>query len=172
MNNYAKGLGGGIACRYDSNPKITGSEISNNSSNTEGGGISCYINSSPEILNCKISRNSSELYGSGISASDNSYPKITNCTIIENKSRTLGIIATIGECKSTIFNSIVWNNDATKAIHGNTKVTYSNIEGGYEGEVPYRASRQWIAGVRGGHHDRRQSDDLDPENLPPGRRPA
>ena len=104
------------------------------------------------ILNCEITKNNSE-FGGCISSEFGSFPGIENCSISQNSSNTMGTIVTLGaDSKTTIVNSIIWNNEAPKAIYGNALVRFSNIEGGYDGMGNISADPLFIPGPRGDYY--------------------
>jgi len=137
------GFGGGIVCYNDSFPIITDCTISANSTNAVGGGVSCYA-SSPTITNCIISKNFGpadqsgavlQIRNGGVYCNQSS-PTITNCTITGN--RNCGIFSR--DSSPTVNNCILWsNNDSYFLEYGdpslhNISVTYSDVQGGYEGQ--------------------------------------
>ncbi len=94
------------------------------SHNKAGKGAAIYnIASKPYIYNTQIDNNSSS---DGVVYSDaNSEPTIINTTITANASGVNGA--------GTIGNTIIYGNDADQVL-GSPEVTYSCIEGDYEGE--------------------------------------
>jgi len=102
-----------------------------------GGGIRCALASSPTIVGNVIVRNVA-YYGGGIActASD---PIIASNTIGGNQADEGGGIVCFYHSYPTVFNSIVWNNQAGtgSSIHVDLSsepiVTYSNVEGGWTG---------------------------------------
>ena len=73
--------GGGILCKSNSNPTISGCTIEGNTA-TSGGGIYCH-NSNPAISDCLISSNTANNSGGGIFC-DNSIPTISASWICSN----------------------------------------------------------------------------------------
>ena len=129
--------GGGIYCTYSS-PIISSSAITGNISEYGGGGIYCSENSSPAILNCMISGNTSEYRGGGIYCLWNeSSPSITNCTITGNVAEFRGGgIYSDRYSSPSITNCILWDDIPEEAYvsSGDPVITYSDIQGGWEGE--------------------------------------
>ena len=126
--------GGGIFCDASSDPDISSCTISNNTAYKDGGGIYCEF-SSPAIKNCNITGNTA-YYGGGIYCT-NSSPIIKHCTISGNTADVEGggIYCTYSSSPDVI-NCILWG-DFPQEIYilsGDPSVTYSNIEGGWEGE--------------------------------------
>jgi parallel beta-helix repeat protein len=136
--NVAEYDGGGIYCTFSS-PTITNCIISENMAEyDDGGGIYCYHKSSPTIANCTITGNTAEYDGSGggIYCFWNSSPTVTNCTISENTAYSSGGGICSYSSSPIIANCIMWN-DSPDEMHiysGNPIVTYSDIQGGWEGE--------------------------------------
>ncbi|MBU1627638.1 right-handed parallel beta-helix repeat-containing protein, partial [bacterium] len=175
-NNKAKISGGGILCKLNSSPIITGCkikindaeygggiycqesstqitdcEINKNFVTLSGGGIYCSLNSSALLLNCILMGNSANEYAGGICI-NKSLVKMINCNVVENKSNTMGSIVTLGsDGRTTLLNSIIWNN-TLKDIYGNTKITFSLIEGGYEGMGNINVDPMFVTGPRGDYY--------------------
>jgi len=101
---------------------------------------------SPTIINCTIAGNG----GAGIYARARKTPTITNCIIIGNKGAGLDVDegSTITNCtivgnelsgifgyRATVTNSIIWNNSPEQIVddYKNCSVTYSDVQGGWEG---------------------------------------
>lgn len=111
-NNYAYAKGGGIAL-FD----LSGSDIFNNliADNETGTGGGIYIQNSPgtSIINCTIASNSASLIVGGICTYQFSYPQIQNSIVYQNT--------------ATEFVSLL------SAFDDSFDVSYSDIEGGWEG---------------------------------------
>ncbi|MBT6129418.1 MAG: DUF1565 domain-containing protein, partial [Candidatus Marinimicrobia bacterium] len=152
--------GGGIYCNNSSSPVIANSTVSGNTASVHGGGIDSYNSCSPTIINSTISENTAS-WGGGVwtlssptitnctiagntatsgggaieSYSSSSYPIITNCTITGNTAPDGGIRSR--DAFPTIANCILWN-DSPGEIYvysgDDPSVTYSDVQGGYEGE--------------------------------------
>ncbi len=138
-NNSAGNSGGGIYCT-NSSPTINKCTISNNSAEFHGGGIECY-DSSPSIMNCTITGNEvfTDLsYGGGIACFSYSTLTITNCTISNNSVwEDGGGVACWNNSSVAVVNSIFWENSSDEIYLGTggaINITYSNIQGGWEGE--------------------------------------
>ena len=129
-NGNVAGGGAGILCS-NSSPTITNCVITANRTSWEGGGISCYF-ASPVIVNCVISENSAGQSGGGILCYYSS-PVITNCTICGNSADRGGAISCFASFP-IITNCILWGNSPDEINNNDPDVTYSDIEGGYDGE--------------------------------------
>ena len=145
--------GGGICCLAESSPIIMDCIISGNYSDDLGGGL--YCDSTPTVMNSIFIGNFSWGYGGGICCTDSIW--ITNCLIIENSNNAFGAglfswwaNPVIEQCTiaynfttdggggvsgqdMVIANSILWGNSPDE-IYGDVSITYSNIQGGWEGE--------------------------------------
>ena len=134
--NWAGISGGGIKCLKHS-PMITYNTITLNSAGGWGGGIYCD-HSSATITNNTIIENSTEGVpgeGGGIFC-DYSFPTITNNTITRNSANYGGGIHCYLNSSPIITNTICWN-DSPEEIYldgSSITVTYSDIQGGWEGE--------------------------------------
>jgi hypothetical protein len=111
VTGYQYSRGGGIYL-WDSNPFIESNVVIANSADSMGGGIIC-ISSSPVIANTVLYGNVSSV-GGGIFGRTSSYPEVANC---------------IFWADSAIVGSELEFDDSSDPL-----ITYSNIQGGWEGE--------------------------------------
>ena len=138
-NNWAS-FGGGVAFNYESSPLLDNIIISGNYSDNFGGGIWNDNGASPVLKNVLIYNNTAPQNngaGGGIynwdSASNISLENVTVTGNIANQ----GSGVFIGNSANVnIINSIIWNNsgDGINLSSGTILVSYSNIQGGWEGE--------------------------------------
>ncbi len=155
-NGYIDGMnGGGIDCWASSSPTITNCTISGNTANG-GGGIACE-GSSPTITNCTISGNTAARGGGGgIDCYYGSSPTITNCTISDNtaRERSSGGGIRCEYTSPTITNCIIWDDspDEIYVYDSNPVVTYSDIQGGWEGEGNIDVVPLFVAPENGDYH--------------------
>jgi len=129
--NVAEWGGAGMWNGYAS-PTVIGCTFSNNSGKW-GGGMCTYYGS-PTVANCTFRGNSASTAGAGIYNWGVSSPTLTNCTFVENV--TGGWAAGMynsGDTNTTVANCILWGN-SPDSISGTPSVTYSNVEGGWDGE--------------------------------------
>ncbi len=141
-NNTAAGShGGGVYSGSGSNPTFTDVNITNNAAYQFGGGM--YINwgSSPTLTGVTITNNTAS-GGGGMLINNACNPTLTGVTITNNtgySSRGGGVYVETGS-NPTFTNSILWNNiphvhpSLMANIGGVPSVTYSDIEGGWDGE--------------------------------------
>ncbi|MBC8311745.1 MAG: right-handed parallel beta-helix repeat-containing protein [Candidatus Marinimicrobia bacterium] len=130
-NNTAENYGGGLYL-FSSNPTLTHVTISNNTANYGGGGI--FLDSShPTLTHVTISNNTAENYGGGLYLFS-SNPTLTHVTISNNTANYGG--GMILNSNPILTNSIIWGNnpESIDISSGEPIITYSDIEGGWEGE--------------------------------------
>ncbi len=133
-DNYSTNSGGGIYCN-SSSPSLENVTISDNTSTWYyGGGIYCRVNSNPSLVNVTITSNFAN-YGGGIFCHDSS-PSLVNVTMLDNSAGSNGGGVYFYESNPSLVNCILWNNLPQEIIfnYGSVTVTYSDIQGGWEGE--------------------------------------
>jgi parallel beta-helix repeat protein/predicted outer membrane repeat protein len=125
------GNGGGVY-NLNSTPKIECCTFSGNIAETDGGGI-YNSNSNSYILSCVLSGNWAKVNG-GALRNQRSRPEVINCTIIGNRAIVNGGgTYSDNSSRPTLTNCILWKNNPDQ-INGLDTVTYSDIEGGRNGE--------------------------------------
>lgn len=121
--------GGGAIINENGNPTVLNCIFTNNESTYKGGGIWNSNSYNPNIINCVFNGNT----GGGI-ANDNSHPYIKNCTFYGNLPAIElggGILNTLSS--PIVINCVLWGN-SNGQINGSTAyVSYSNVQGGYDG---------------------------------------
>jgi hypothetical protein len=132
---------GGICCHFSSSPVLVNNTIRNNSAGYRGGGIDCYYYSCPTLDHNIIVGNTAGAQGGGIFAFHYTNITITNSTISGNSAADYGGGMFLARCTITVTNTILW---ADFAAHGREmwheqggypdNVTYSDVQGGSEGE--------------------------------------
>ena len=137
---YRSSHGGGV--RLDqSDATVTDCVITGNSTAYSGGGIECYY-CTAVIDNCTVTGNTvtgSWAYGGGISCYAWAHPVIRNCTVTGNSlegSYGGGGGMWVWDSDPDIANCIFWNDEAEEifAESGDPVVTFSDVQGGWEGE--------------------------------------
>ncbi len=146
------GGGGGIHCN-ESSPSFANCVISENNSERNGGGFYCSRPSMPTFSGCTISGNSTAGDGGGLYCGRDSTPLITNCTITGNTASHYffgggGVFC--DDSSPKITNCILWNDwpDEICDYSGAPVVTYTDIQGGWEGEgnidsEPFFVEEEW-----------------------------
>ena len=149
--------GGGIQC-YNSDPTIINNIITENTAHNGGAGVDNF-GGIATLLGCIISANNAGNYGGGIS-NDMCSPIIANCVITNNTATGAGggasnytfsqatfINCTFsnniagyggaiwnGASTPTLVNCILWGDSPDEHSGSESNITYSNIQGGWEGE--------------------------------------
>ena len=140
-NNSTAYYGGAIYCNSRETIIITGGIMMNNTSGSWGGAI--FSRDSPcEVSNCIIAGNSAgKFYGGGISAYGGFAPvTVTNSTIAGNTAAAGGGFSCASGASIMAMNNILWENSAGTGqqiyidVHSSATVTYSDVQGGWEGE--------------------------------------
>jgi hypothetical protein len=120
--------GGGVCCT-NASPTLINCRIVGNHADDDGGGFFAWQQSNPVLINTVISGNDATVTGGGVAIFGGA-PTIINSTITGNDSGFAGGMHVFG---GTIVNSIIWGNTGNEQIWGTSNITFSNIEGGYEG---------------------------------------
>jgi predicted outer membrane repeat protein len=129
MSNRATNRGGGIYNASGGSANIRDSSFFNNTATNYGGGI--YNESSSQLITNSLFYDNSASSGGGI-YNNSSSPTIMNCTFARNGGGIYNYYSS-----PNITNSIVWGNSSYQIDNNwasSPTVTYSDIEGGYEGE--------------------------------------
>ena len=132
--------GGGVINDHGSSPTLTNCTFTDNSAGA-GGGMFNYVASSPTLTNCTFSGNSTDYGGGGIYNSEGSSPVLTDC--------------------------ILWG-DTTNEIQNEQEsspiVTYSDVQGGYEGTGNIDEDPLFADPTNGDYHLRSGSPCIDTGN--------
>ncbi|HNS50074.1 MAG TPA: right-handed parallel beta-helix repeat-containing protein [Anaerolineae bacterium] len=131
--NWAE-YGGGML-NHSSSPAVTNCTFSGNSSTWFGGGMLNMYSSSPTVTNCAFSGNSSlESHGGGM-CNVGSSPPVTNCTFSGNLAAEGGGMSNTFGSAPPVTNSILWGDSLPEIANEESEpaVTYSDVQGGYEG---------------------------------------
>lgn len=134
--NFSYNSGSGIR-NFSSSPALFACTFTENTTRGSGGGIS-NDSSSPTLANCLFLENKA-VNGGGMDNRSDSGPAMINCTFKNNKAHYGGALANAGP--ATMVNCILWGNVApasgseiyTYNFSPAPVVTYSCIQGGYEG---------------------------------------
>jgi hypothetical protein len=163
--------GGGIDCSF-STVEIMGNTIIGNTADDGGGGITCVEYSSLLIKDNFIAGNSAGFYGGGICAFDSSDVTITGNVIVGNEAGDYsgsgiylvnipsahivnttisgntgtgggGLFAGYGSA-GKVINCILWENSPAQIDGDALEVTYSDVEGGWDGQGNINADPQFV----------------------------
>ncbi|MHC4620716.1 MAG: choice-of-anchor Q domain-containing protein, partial [Planctomycetota bacterium] len=132
-DNYCDYRGGALYCS-NGNLTIRNCTIKNNDANLIHGGIYC-IGGRLNVANCLVTGNYSRSTGAGISCKNLS-GVVTNCTFAGNSAKEDGGGLRCSGGRVDISNSIFRNNSPYQIYTGGGffSVTYSDVQGGWEGE--------------------------------------
>ena len=129
--------GGGVSCaNYSGSYSYAALSNCLVSGNTAGDGGGIFGDHGHMwIANCLVYENSASHDGGGMCFSDTGNISVTNCTIAENGAENNGG-GVYNVSLLVIKNSIFWGNFASQGddeIQGYAEVTYSDVQGGWEG---------------------------------------
>lgn len=176
-SNEAEGWGGALMMSSTGSPVVTRCQFVDNTAEV-GGGIYVYgygvsvrncivrgntarygggiINSSATLVSCAVFDNTAEL-GGGVGSQGSSIT--INCTIADNTADEGGGVYLFDNVEFPLVqNSIVWGNTPDSfAGHLVRSVTFSDIEGGYEGEGNIDVDPQFVDPAMGDYRLSRSS---------------
>ncbi len=144
--NYAVGRGGAVSNDLMTHPTFIDCTFIDNVCDGKGGGMYNDFDCSPTLVNCVFARNTAQK-GGGMANDGMSCPTLTNCTFVDNYGRDMfgGLYNGTGPTNTgnnpIVTNCIFWGNRAISDDrqignwhHCVPVVTYSCVQGGYEGE--------------------------------------
>ena len=140
INNDAAMMGGGIYAHPHASATIMNSTFIENYAYGAGGGAIYLKTSNATVINSIMTGNIAPSGSGGGLRIDYSSPIIKNSTISDNTAALGGGVYSWGEDVAfQMTNSIIWNNKGTSNYdqmwtQGIPVVTYSDIQGGWEGE--------------------------------------
>ena len=121
-------IGGGMY-NESSSPVVTSGTFLGNSA--VSGGAMFNDSSSPVLTNCTFSGNLADWDGGGLFNIGSSLA-VTNCTFSGNSADNGGAIHN-ADSSLTVTNSVLWGDSPDEIVGMPASVTYSDIQGGYEG---------------------------------------
>ncbi len=138
MGNWASLGGGGGMYNGGSSPRVTDCTFMGNSADGYGGGGMYNLDSSsPMVTNCTFMCNWTDCSGGGM-RNDSSSPTVTNCTFMGNSAYYYGGgMFNLDSSSPTVTNCILWGDSPNEIYNYDSSyptITYSDIEGGCEGE--------------------------------------
>ncbi len=143
--------GPGIVCHGDGpGPTVRDCQITGNSNASSGGGGLRMFGG--EVFNCLIAGNSAG-QGGGIYCYNLS-GTVRNCTIYGNTARSGGAIFCHSQNSAVVANLILWGNSSGVGFDPNSSIniTYSCVEGGFEGEGNISADPLLTTGPYGDYY--------------------
>ncbi len=144
-----------------------------NGSSSYGGGIYCR-GTRPTLKNLIIRNNRASRYGGGVYSTTNdaeitANPTLINVTIVGNEAADGGGALRINNGSTiTMVNSITWGNEPNE-LQDEMSITYSDIQGDYNGEGNINSDPRFIDPDQGDYHLTENSpavDASDPESPP------
>ncbi len=132
-DNYASSSGGGVYCTAGAAPTLVRCSIINNASGGYGGGAYCR-RANVHFERCVVAYNECEEWGGGVYCTSDAEPMLVNLTIYGNAAgEGRGGLHAYGDAMPTLVNCIHWDNDPGD-INEDFQVTYSDMQGGYDGQ--------------------------------------
>ena len=140
-SNAAGRSGGAISNSSKSNAILMNCAFEGNSALTGGGGLFNLV-SDPVVMNCTFSGNTGGVGGAMLNR-DNAAPAVTNCTFSANQANLGGGIYNTLNASPVITNCVLWgnidsgvsaSNAQIRTDSGTPVVTYSCVQGGWEGD--------------------------------------
>jgi parallel beta-helix repeat protein len=152
----------GIYCS-GSSPTITNCNVMMNGIADIGAGMYIENGSSPTLVNCTFSDNSASMMGGGIQNVD-SNPILTNCTFSGNSAAYFGGGIYCAGGSPVLTNCILWGNtpDEISMFIGTPAITYSNIQGGFNGEGNIDVDPLFADAANGDYHLKSQAGRWNP----------
>ena len=144
---------GGGMFNSGSSPTLVNCTITGNSASYGGGGMYNAAYSAPTLTNCIFAGNAA---GSGAGIY-NTYasPTLTNCTFHGNAAiATGGAMSNFFALAPTLTNCILWGDtpDEIESFAGGAIVTYSDVQGGHDGEGNINADPLFVDAGGGDFH--------------------
>ncbi len=100
-----------------------------------GGGAIFGSDCNLKIFNLLIHANSAG-YGGGIALLNSTILEAEHCTFVNNSAESGGALCVEGSSGASIINALIWDNTSPAVFENNgiVEITYSDIQGGWEGE--------------------------------------
>ncbi len=134
--NEAGGIGGGAVYNVNSHPTLRRAIFRENTASKGGGMFNDY--SSPVLINALFVGNRAN-DGGGLYNQNGSDIQMRSATLSGNHATSVGGAVANFNSNPTIINAILWGNSASISSEmynyfSNPSISYSDIQGGYEGE--------------------------------------
>jgi parallel beta-helix repeat protein len=153
--------GAGMHFCSNSEPFIKDCIIRNNNSLPDGGyqssaGGLFFVTTNAIVINCLIAQNYAD-EGGGVFCYDKGKTKLINCTIVDNKSPLYAGVSIREGATPILTNCIIWGNNSVKG----RRISYSCIEGGYEGVGNIDKDPLFVTGLWGDFYLSQKDADQD-----------
>jgi len=132
--------GGALFNLVDCSPTFTKCTFEDNAAlNGSGGAVHNDLHCWPEFINCLFVRNTADLFGGAMWNYDTCSPSFVNCTFAENTATEGGAVYDEAVGDLTFTNCVLWGDEPDEVSfwpkqHTVVTMTYSCVDGGYEGE--------------------------------------
>ena len=144
---------GGAMFNYNSSPQLTDCTFAGNSAKNGGGIFGLYFYGT--LTNCTFWGNSASYFGGGMYGQESS-PVLINCTFASNSGTTYSSYGGIYNISgSPVLTNCILYGDSPPEIYnspGTPDVTYSDIQGGYDGTGNIDADPRFVDQANGDLH--------------------
>jgi hypothetical protein len=150
FSGNSAGRSGGAMCNWGYNSTVTNCTFRNNTSARTGGAM-FNLGGNTVVTNCAFSGNSASEDG-GAMYNFRGSSTVTNCTFSGNLD---GAVYNAYESSPVITNCILWGNGPQEIFNdedSNTAITYSDVQGGWEGEGNIDAEPLFVDPCNGDYH--------------------
>lgn len=132
---------------------LTNCTFAGNLASARGGGMFNVAHSAPALVNCTFCGNSAS-EGGGMFNLDYSFPALTNCTFFGNSADSGGAILNRNHARPVLTNCILWGDIPSEIENDDSSptVTYSDVQGGHEGEGNLDAHPWFVDPANGDFH--------------------
>ncbi|HNY77568.1 MAG: hypothetical protein RBS72_04250 [Sedimentisphaerales bacterium] len=161
--NRAK-RGGGMRNGSNTKPILKNCVFTGNIASSEGGAMDNFFGA-PILTQCSLIANSAGTSGGAIS-NNVSAPTLTNCTLYGNLATEHGggIYSSSSNGNSIVTNCILWANQKEQ-IRGKADVSYSDVQGGFDGVGNISAGPLFADPANGDYHLKSQAGRWDPNSA-------
>jgi hypothetical protein len=127
-----RGFGGGISCFGEASVTLLNCVITDNAADF-GGGVNCRDDGSARLINSILARNHARVSGGAVNCEDRGHLTMVHCTVASNTGGTNSGIRIRHSSTARIVNSIVRDGGVARQTDEALTVSYSCVEGGFEG---------------------------------------
>ena len=136
------GLNGGALRFSSSNALVIACTLDGNWAGEDGGGIYSYH--APRFLNCLLVNNSAGNRGGAVFASYGAELLFRNCTLVDNDAPEGAAVFSRREAQTTLIGSVLWDHGDTPFGGEPIAISYSDVQGGHEGDGNIDALPQFL----------------------------